>query len=184
MKSSAHRTLAAALFAIAFPAAAQVSVVGCIYDSTTAQITDDPNRCPADRKLDIVSIKTSWTSPVTIGSATGGAGAGKVQSQPFIITKNLDRTSPGLFVDVTTGRHLRNVLIGVFDTNNRGNLRRVFTFLLDTVFVSSLEFDAADSRQRGALPLDVVSFAYAKLTIKDETSGLSTAFDFTRNAVE
>src|SRR4029077_15559873 len=104
------RSLAVVLFALALPCFAQVSVVGCIYDTTTPQIGDDPNRCPADRKLDVVSIKTSWTQSATAG-ATGGAGAGKVQTQPFVIVKNLDRTSPKLFLDVTTGHHLRGVLI-------------------------------------------------------------------------
>ena len=184
MKNLVYRSLAVVLFALALPCTAQVSVVGCIFDSTTPQISDDPNRCPADRKLDVVSIKTSWTQSTAIGSASGGAGAGKVQSTPFVIVKNLDRTSPTLFLDVTTGRHLRGVLIVVFDTNNRGSLQRVFSFLLDDVLVSSLEFDAADSRVRGALPMDQVGFSYARLLIRDERSGLSTNFDFAQNAVQ
>ena len=183
MKNLVYRSLAVVLFALALPCTAQVSVVGCIFDSTTPQISDDPNRCPADRKLDVVSIKTSWTQSASV-SATGGAGAGKVQTQPFVIVKNLDRTSPKLFLDVTTGHRLRGVLIAVFDTNNRGNLQRVFSFLLDDVLVSSLEFDAADSRVRGALPMDQVGFSYARLLIRDERSGLSTNFDFAQNLVQ
>ena len=179
MKSLAHRAFAVALFAVALPAAAEVSVVGCIFDSTNPVITDDPNRCPADRKLDIVSIRTSWTQSGTVGG--GGGGAGKVQTNPFLITKNLDRTSPGLFRDVTTGRHLRGVLVAVFDTNSRGQLRRVFSFLLEDVVVSSLEFDAADSRARGATPMDLVGFSYAQLTIRDEVSGLTSVFDRTKS---
>ena len=61
MKTVVYRALVAASLALALPCAAQVSVVGCIYDSTVPHVTDDPNRCPAERKLDIVSIKTSWT---------------------------------------------------------------------------------------------------------------------------
>jgi len=183
MKNLVYRLLAVVLFALALPCTAQVSVVGCIFDSTTPQIGDDPNRCPADRKLDVVSIKTSWTQPTATGGASG-AGVGKVQTTPFVIVKNLDRTSPKLFLDVTTGRHLRGVLIAVFDTNNRGNLQRVFSFLLDDVLVSSLEFDAADSRVRGALPMDQVGFSYARLTIRDEVSGLSSNFDFAQNLAQ
>ncbi|HTF14454.1 MAG TPA: type VI secretion system tube protein Hcp [Burkholderiales bacterium] len=183
MKSFVYRTLAgiAASLALALPCAAQVSVVGCIFDSTNPQISDDPNQCPPDRKLDIVSVKTSWTQTLAVGG--GGGGAGKVQVGPFVISKNLDRTSPGLFLDVVTGRHLRGVLIAVFESSSRGGFRRVFSFLLEDVLVSSLEFDAADSRTRGAMPVDLVGFGYAKLTVRDDVANVSAAFDFAGNRV-
>jgi len=183
MKTVVYRALVAASLALALPCAAQVSVVGCISDATSAQhITDDPNRCPAERRLDIVSIKSSWTQSAGVGVG-GGGGEGKVTVGPFVISKNLDRTSPGLFLDVVTGRHL-NVLIGVFDTGPRGNLRRVFSFLLEEAVVSSLEFDAADSRARGAMPLDLVGFAYAKLVVRDDLFNVTEAFDFAGNRVQ
>lgn len=180
------RTVAglAASLAFALPCMAEVSVVGCIFDSTNPQITDNPNNCPADHKLDIVSIKGAWTQPVTVGSAGGGAGAGKVQLKPFVIVKNLDRASPSLFTDVVTGRHLNGVLIAVFESNNRGALQRTFSFLLEEVIVSSLEFDAADSRARGASPMDVVEFSYARITVKDEVSRLTSVFDFVANQAQ
>jgi type VI secretion system Hcp family effector len=173
----------AASFALALPCLAEVSVVGCIFDSTNPQITDDPNRCPADRKLDIVSMKGAWTQTATTG-AGGGAGEGKVQTKPFVIVKNLDRASPSLFMDVVTGRHLRGVLVAVFESDARGRLQRVFSFLLEDALVSSLEFDAADSRARGATPVDLVEFVYARITVRDEASRLTTTFDFARNAVQ
>ena len=182
MKKFVYRMLAAASLALAFPCAAEVAVVGCLFDSTNPQITDDPNQCPAERELDIVSLKTSWTQTLAVGG--GGGGAGKVQVGPFVVSKNLDRTSPGLFLDVVTGRHLRGVLIAVFETNSRGNFRRVFSFLLQDALVSSLEFDAADSRARGAMPVDLVGFGYARLTVRDDVSGVSTTFDFEGNRVQ
>ncbi len=87
-------------------------------------------------------------------------------------------------MDVVTGRHIRGVLVAVFETNSRGNLQRVFSFLLEDALVSSLEFDAADSRVRGASPVDLVEFSYAKLTVKDEVSRLTTTFDFARDLVQ
>ncbi len=182
MKKFVYCTLAgiAASLALALPCAAQVSVVGCLFDSATPRITDDPNQCPADRKLDIVSIKTSWAQLI----ASGGGGAGKVQAAPFLISKNLDRTSPALFRDVVTGKHLRGALIAVFDSSARGNSRRVFSFLLQDVQVTSLEFDAADSRARGAMPLDLVGLSYDKLTVRDEVANVSETFDFVLNRVE
>jgi type VI secretion system secreted protein Hcp len=182
MKKSLARALAgiAASFAVALPCLAQVSVVGCLYDGTPPNINDDPNRCAPDRKLDIVSIKTSWTNPGSLGTGSGG-GAGKVQVGPFVISKNFDRTSPGLFRDIVTGRHLNGAVIVVFETDARGRSRRLLSFLLDTVFVSSLEFDAADSRVRGATPGDLVGLAYEKLTIRDDVSNTVQSFDFATN---
>jgi len=186
MKKFVCRTLAgiAASLALALPCAAQVSVVGCLFDSTTPRITDDPNQCPADRKLDIVSIKTSWAQLVASGGGGGGGGTGKVQAGPFLISKNLDRTSPALFRDVVTGKHLRGALIAVFDSSARGNSQRVFSFLLQDVQVTSLEFDAADSRARGAMPLDLVGLSYDKLTVRDEVANVSATFDFVLDRVE
>jgi type VI protein secretion system component Hcp len=60
----------------------------------------------------------------------------------------------------------------------------VFSFLLEDALVSSLEFDAADSRARGATPMDLVEFSYARITVRDEASRLSTTFDFAQNAVQ
>ena len=173
----------AASLAFALPCMAEVSVVGCIFDATNPQITDNPNNCPADRKLDIVSIKGAWTQTDTV-STGGGAGAGKVQTKPFVIVKNLDRASPALFMDVVTGRHIRGVLVAVFESNNRGALQRTFSFLLEDAIVSSLEFDAADSRTRGASPMDVVEFSYARITVKDEVSRITSVFDFTTNRAQ
>src|SRR5262245_55342761 len=184
MKTRLTRTLAAiaASFALALPALAEVSVVGCIFDSTNPQIGDDPNQCPADRKLDIVSMKGSWAQTGTIGG--GGGGAGKVQFNPLVISKNLDRASPRLFLDVVTGRHLRGVLVAIFESDARGHLRRVFSILLEDAIVSSLEFDAADSRARGASPVDLVEFSYARITVRDDVSRLSTTFDVAQNRVQ
>ena len=131
-----------------------------------------------------MSIKTSWAQLVASGGGGGGGGTGKVQAGPFLISKNLDRTSPALFRDVVTGKHLRGALIAVFDSSARGNSRRVFSFLLQDVQVTSLEFDAADSRARGAMPLDLVGLSYDKLTVRDEVANVSATFDFVLDRVE
>jgi type VI secretion system Hcp family effector len=185
MSNLVGRTAAglAASFVFALPCFAEVSVVGCIIDTGTPQITDDPTRCAADHALDVVSIKGAWTNSGTSTSG-GGAGAGKATFQPFVITKHLDRASPTLFVDVVTGRHVRGVLIAVYESNNRGALQRTFSFLLEDAIVSSLEFDAADSRSRGATPVDVAEFSYAKITIKDEASRVTSVFDVAGNRLE
>jgi len=51
--------------------------------------------------------------PTTIGSATGGAGAGKVKFNEFTIHKTTDRASPTLYKNVSTGKHFNNVSLHV-----------------------------------------------------------------------
>jgi len=48
-----------------------------------------------------------------IGSATGGAGAGKVTFNPFQITRKVDSASPKLYETVSTGKHIPTATINV-----------------------------------------------------------------------
>jgi|SRR5215831_11982623 len=185
MKSIVYQGFAGIALSLAFalPCAAEVQVVGCVYDASAPKIGDDPNQCPSDRKLDILSVKSSFTQAVS--SATGGGGgAGKVSFQDLHITKHLDKASISLFKDVVTGKHLPGVLVVVFEANGRGALQRVFSILIEEVLVSSLEYDAADSNARSALPVDQVAFNFAKITIQDNTTNTTTSFDVTQNRLE
>jgi type VI secretion system Hcp family effector len=184
MKSVVYRSLASIALSLVFvlPCYAEVSVVGCVYDSSAPKIGDDPNQCPSDRRLDILSVKSSFTQ--TASSAGSGGGAGKVSFQDLHITKHLDKASVALFKDVATGKHLPGVLVVVFEANGRGAFQRVFSILIEDVLVSSLEYDAADSSARSALPVDQVAFNFAKITIQDNTTNTTTSFDVTQNRLE
>src|SRR5262245_32117304 len=62
------------LLGLTVPAAQALDVVGCLYDNTAPQIDDDPNACPPEQKLDLVSIKTSWSNAPLLPGGGGGGG--------------------------------------------------------------------------------------------------------------
>jgi hypothetical protein len=47
-----------------------------------------------------------------------------------------------------------------------------------------LEYDAADSRVRGAMPVDIVSFVYDKMVVRDDLTGVTESFDFVSNTTQ
>ena len=55
-------------------------------------------------ELDSISLGAS--TPVTIGSATGGAGAGKLVFDPIVISKVVDRLTPQIFANMASGQAL------------------------------------------------------------------------------
>ena len=152
-----------------------LEVVACMYDSTTVpRIGDDPNACPADQKLNIVSVRTSWADPSTTGSSSGGA-APNVQEGPFVLAKRLDRTSPGLFLALATRQLLGGVLVVMYDQRVGLRVPRLFSILIENAVVVSIEASGADG---SADSLELVGFKYAKITLRDDVSGRQTSWNF------
>src|SRR5216683_6445245 len=52
-------------------------------------------------------------NPTTIGSATGGAGAGKIKFNEFTIKKTADKASPLFFRNCAAGMHYKTVTLAV-----------------------------------------------------------------------
>src|SRR5437868_4000961 len=50
-------------------------------------------------------------NPLSMGSATGGAGAGKVNFDPFTVTKVIDSASAPLFQTCCSGGHYQEVIL-------------------------------------------------------------------------
>src|SRR5262245_36667013 len=77
-------------------------------------------------------------NPTTIGSATGGAGAGKIKFNEFTIKKTSDKASPVFFKNCCIGSHYPNVTIEMRkaggDPTSAGKifLKCKFNMVLDT----------------------------------------------------
>src|SRR5438094_7169082 len=67
-------------------------------------------------------------NPTTIGSATGGAGAGKIKFNEFTIKKTTDKASPLFFKSCVSGTHFKEVKLAV-----RKASRDQFEFLTITM---------------------------------------------------
>lgn len=83
--------------------------------------------------IPIINFSLGGTNNTTIGSATGGAGAGKVSFSPLTVTKMLDSASVLLLTHMASGNHFKEVKIEVFGAGNA----LLATYKFGTAFVTS-----------------------------------------------
>src|SRR5256885_10690075 len=74
---------------------------------------DDCNGTLAAGGLTGLLPLTGFTSKFSTSVATGGGGAGtgKVEAAPIQVLKDFDQCSPQIFLDVVTGKHVKEVTI-------------------------------------------------------------------------
>ena len=61
--------------------------------------------------IDITSFRWSAENTVSLGTASGGAGAGKAQLGDLTVEKAVDSTTPQFLRNLTTGQHFQRVQI-------------------------------------------------------------------------
>ena len=81
----------------------------------------------------IINFNLGGVNDTTIGSATGGAGAGKIAFAPLKVTKMLDSISALLLTHMASGAHFKEVKIEVFGAGDT----LLATYRLHTAFVTS-----------------------------------------------
>jgi len=130
-------------------------------------------------EIDILSFSQSFINTVSIGSATGGAGAGKVQCGAVTMMKNIDASSPFLLKGVATGQHFPDATITFRSAATGKNTTDYYVIKMQDVFVTELsQTDSADpDRIFEKLVLNARSFdfKYTPLTIKG-TAGTPVSF--------
>src|SRR4029077_10610939 len=62
-------------------------------------------------EIEIYSFRLGASNPTTIGSATGGPGAGTVSTSSFHFMKKTDKVSPVLFQACASGVHYDKVTV-------------------------------------------------------------------------
>jgi type VI protein secretion system component Hcp len=78
------------------------------------------------------------TGTPTIGSASAGAGAGKVTFQPFTVTKTLDKYSSDLFLDLAAGKPLASAEIIVRKADANSMADPVAQYLMKEVLITNV----------------------------------------------
>src|SRR5262249_42124561 len=76
---------------------------GETLDATYSK-TDNPS-------FEIKDFSFGVENPTTIGSSTGGAGAGKIKFNEFQIKKQTDKASPAFFKNCCAGAHYDAVVV-------------------------------------------------------------------------
>jgi type VI protein secretion system component Hcp len=90
-----------------------------------------------DQIFAIGSFDLGASNPLTIGSASSGAGAGKAAFEKFVVTKRLDKYSPGLFLDLVKGTVLKSVEIIVRKAVQAGDAPEA-QYLMSTVLITDV----------------------------------------------
>jgi type VI secretion system secreted protein Hcp len=127
----------------------------------------------------------SWgvSNPVTVGGATGGAGAGKAVPSDFSLVIPVSSASPTIFLKLVTGQHINTATLSARKAGGRGS-NEFLKYDLDTVFVSSLTTEGG-----GDVPMEQVSLRFIKIEVAytpqrpDGSAGvpLTAGWDFVRN---
>lgn len=100
-------------------------------------------------------------SSLAIGSATGGAGAGKVKFNEFTIKKTTDKASPVFLKASTRGTHFPVVVIEMRKAG--GGQQEYLVIKLENVLVSS--YRAGGQGAEG--PEESISLSFAKATLQE-----------------
>jgi type VI secretion system secreted protein Hcp len=106
----------------------------------------------------------------TAGGAGGGAGAGKVQFKPIVVTKPIDKSTPKLFQALVTGRRLPAVQIDFMRPDGAGGDEVYYSVKLEQVFVTDVH--QTDAGKAGGRALEQVSLDFQSIEI---TEGGGTA---------
>src|SRR5437879_6111259 len=95
----------------------------------------DPNNSKA---FEIKDFSFGVENPTTIGSATGGAGAGKIKFSEFTIKKTVDKASPAFFKVCATGDHFPKATLYVrkHAPNFKGVSANYLVYKFGTVFTT------------------------------------------------
>jgi len=121
-----------------------------------------PNGSPC--LFEIKDFSFGVENPTTIGSATGGAGAGKVKFNEFTIKKTVDSASPLFFKNLATGAHYKTVTLEMRkaggDPQSSGQVFLKYTF--GTVFTTKIDWSGPGDEG----PEEQITFVYGKLSVE------------------
>lgn len=105
----------------------------------------------------------SFGEAQNIGSATSGAGAGKVKFSDFSITKKVDSASPSLFQMAATGKHIKTAIVELTKAGSDGRTLVWYRVTLTDVIVTKA---AVNPSNGGSRPTETVKFAFAAITVE------------------
>jgi type VI secretion system secreted protein Hcp len=131
--------------------------------------------------IDITSFSWGESNTVShLGSAGGGAGAGKVSMQDFHFTAKVSIATPKLMLSCANGAHIPT---GVFSVRRAAVEQKespsdFLVYKFQNVIITSVS-EAGDTSD---IPLDSVSFAFQKIDVmyKEQTAagGIGATSDF------
>lgn len=111
--------------------------------------------------IEIFSFSMGASNPATIGSATGGAGAGKVTMSDISLQKLSDAASPLLFQACCSGKHFPKASMIL---RKAGGKQMVYLqYDLTEVFVESIQWSGSTGGDDS--PTEAVSLAFGQVSV-------------------
>ena len=110
-------------------------------------------------EIEVLSFSWGASNPVTIGSSSGGAGAGKVSISSFNFMNHVQKSSPLLFLAMAQGQHIETALVSV---RKAGANADFYKMTLTNVFVESVQHSASEGGEEDT-PTESVSLFFQKV---------------------
>lgn len=113
-----------------------LTLSGIANGSVSGETKDHLNQVDKS-DIPITGFSLETTRPTSIGSASTGAGAGKVKLATFTIVKQIDGTSPALFRALVGGTKIDQANLFIYRPEN-GKLAKVAEYQLSDVVLTSV----------------------------------------------
>lgn len=120
----------------------------------------------AGEVIQVESFSFGVENPTTIGSATSGAGAGKIKFNEFTIVKSVDKATPKLYEAVARGQHSKTAVL-TLQKSSSGKPIPYLVVTLNTVFITNVDYAGSNPDHAK----EVVKMVYG--TLKTEYKGQS-----------
>jgi type VI secretion system secreted protein Hcp len=115
------------------------------------------------KQIEIESFALGGSNSGSLATATGG-GTSKVALQDLHFTKQIDKSSPNLFGNLTDGSHVAKAILTVRKAG--GDPKDYFTITLSPCFVSSYSISGQSG---GGMPQESFSLNYDKIVFEYKT---------------
>ena len=106
--------------------------------------------------IPLLSFKIGAVQPTLTTYVGAPATAAKSQFTPLTLYKNIDATTPLLFLDCALGKSIPNVTLTVYQ-----NSAVLFQIILEKVYISTINDDSTNSD--GGSPLETFSLSYGTI---------------------
>ncbi len=112
-------------------------------------------------ELEIKEFSFGVENPTTIGSMSGGAGAGKAKFNEFTVKKGVDRASPALFLACGQGCHFPQATLTIRKAGGKKLDYLIYIFYM--VYVTKVEWSGGGGEEA---PEENVTFVYGAMQIQ------------------
>jgi type VI secretion system secreted protein Hcp len=136
------------------------------FEKAMAAMADIKGECTDPTFKDYFEIKDfsfGAENATTIGSATGGAGAGKIKFNEFTIKKPTDTASPYFFRNCAAGAHYKKVTLAIRKSGGMADRtgKPFLVFNFGTVFTTKIDWSGPGDEG----PEESITFVYGALDV-------------------